>query len=213
MFIPFDAIKDIRSLVVFAIVIIGAMYIVKYICHNVSFSNDGEYCSNAVTARLDVKNIIRLLPEQAYSVYSGIILKNSAGIAEIDNLVISKYGIFLLENRYYERSLICKENSDTQEYADLSFSDLIGTKSEMQNPVKRLTENTKVFIAETNVNPDYIHPAIVYTGTQDHDVKMETAFIHASDVVKQISKFTKTVLTEEELENIKTRMENTRKLG
>lgn len=83
----------------------------------------------------------------------------------------------------------------------------------MQNPVKRLTENTKVFIAETNVNPDCVHPAIVYTGTQDHDVKMETTFIHASDVVKWISKFTKTVLTEEELENIKTRMENTRKLN
>lgn len=57
--------------------------------------------------------LLRFLPKEQYSFVHGVILKNDRGTSQIDQIVVSQFGIFVIETKNYSGWIGGKENAST----------------------------------------------------------------------------------------------------
>lgn len=58
-----------------------------------------------------VSKILRRLPKEEYRVFNNILLETKSGTTQIDHLVISQYGIFVIETKNYKGVISSRNNS------------------------------------------------------------------------------------------------------
>lgn len=91
-----------------------------------------------------IQKILSELPENDYTIFNDVVLKTAQGTTQIDHIVVSKYGVFVIETKNYRGDIF--GNDDRQEWkqiikTDVTFrSNLWKTytyikKSEFYNPI------------------------------------------------------------------------------
>ena len=60
-----------------------------------------------------VAKILKSLPETEYRVLSNVMLETSHGTTQIDHVVVSVYGIFVIETKNYKGWIVGSEYSET----------------------------------------------------------------------------------------------------
>lgn len=111
----------------------------------------GEYKVSAVLKRLNKKN---------YIVLNDILIANGKWTSQIDHIVISKSGIFVIETKNYKGWIHGHENSDYWTQTIYKY------KKKLRNPIK---QNWGHVYATKNVLSSYKHikyyPIVVFTGS------------------------------------------------
>jgi hypothetical protein len=76
-----------------------------------------------------VARILEKLPEEKYSVINNLLLNNNGYTSQVDHVVVSVYGIFVIETKTYQGIISGGENSEhwTQ--------NIYGNKYEFRNPI------------------------------------------------------------------------------
>jgi len=80
---------------------------------------------------LDVSNLLLKLPQEQYIPLNNIMLKTPTGTTQIDHILVSIYGIFVIETKNYKGLILGREN-DKQWTQCLS-----GQKNRFMNPIRQ----------------------------------------------------------------------------
>ena len=140
---------------------------------------------------------LKKLNKRKYKVINDVLLKTQKGSTQIDHIVISKYGIFVIETKNYKG--IIKGN----EYDD-NWSQILINKSEtLRNPIKQNNGHIK---ALKDLIPEFryknIKSIILFTKRAKLKVNCETSVTYFNKVNKIIKKYRNEKFTKEEVERI-----------
>jgi len=106
-----------------------------------------------------VRGQLRRLPEENYKILNDLTLKGKKGTSQIDHMVISPYGIFVIETKNYEGWIHGREDS---EYWVQNF---YKSKFKFRNPIKQNWAH--IYAIRENL-PEYkdlpYYPIIVFAG-------------------------------------------------
>lgn len=106
-----------------------------------------------------VRKQLGKLPSESYRVLNDLVIKSKTGTSQIDHVVISPYGIFVIETKNYKGWIYGREDS---EYWTQS---MFRAKTKFRNPIK---QNWAHIYALKETLPEYrdisYHPVILFVG-------------------------------------------------
>ena len=178
---------NILYIVIFAICIafIAGYKIDKY--QKIYYQNTGEAL---------IKNIVlRKLSNADYHILNNITIPVDDGTTQIDHILVSRYGIFVIETKDYSGWIFGDENNKYWTHIIFKF------KCKFQNPIR---QNYKHLIAIKKLldfeNSENIHSLIVFTGNSQFKTKVPSNVIYVYDFLEYIKSFSEIVLSENRMQ-------------
>lgn len=137
------------------------------------------------------------LNKRKYKIINNLLLKTLKGTAQIDHIVISQYGIFVIETKNYKGIITGNEYDDNWNQI------LFNNKEVLRNPIKQNNGHIK---ALKDVIPALrykkINSIILFTKRSNLKVNTETTVIYYNKVNKVIKRSRKKEFTKEEVDYI-----------
>ena len=159
----------------YIVIIVIVIAIILYLFRNKIKGKLGE---------IKVSNTLNELDRDEYKVIDNIILYSDNKTHEIDNIVVSKYGLFIIEmNNYLGKVSGDKEQRNWTQY--------IGKKiNKFYNPVKQNYGHMKCVSDVLKLDMRYLIPIVVFSNDTyiDSDVRY---VIHLRDLNKYIMRYKK----------------------
>lgn len=106
-----------------------------------------------------VATILSFLPKEEYVVLNDMMFKNGSHSTQIDHIVVSTHGIFIIETKNYKGWIFGNSNKDywTQ--------NIWGNKYSLYNPILQNRSHIKFILRKFNVlreNEQWIYPIVVF---------------------------------------------------
>ena len=168
------------NLILGIIAVIGLFFLLRWL-----IPSKGKVGEKVVAGKLD------RLPKDQYRVLNNVTIPTPKGSSQIDHVVVSVYGIFVIETKNYNGWIYGGENSEywTQ--------NIYGNKYQLYNPI---LQNAGHVRALRRVLKDYeplpIMPIVAFSGKADIKVKVEDAcVVYWSQIRKVINQFEEKRLT------------------
>ena len=167
--------------------VIGGIIIVLGLCFLLRWliPSKGKVGEMVVAGKLDH------LPKDQYRVLNNVTIPTPKGSSQIDHLVVSIYGIFVIETKNYNGWIYGGE------HAEYWTQNIYGNKYQLYNPI---LQNAGHVRALRRVLKDYeplpILPIVAFSGKADIKVKVEDAcMVYWSQIRKVINQFEEKRLT------------------
>lgn len=145
----------------------------------------------------EVARLLNQLPMSKYKVIHNLLLFTKKGSSQIDHVVISIYGIFVIETKNYQGEILGKESS--KEW----IQQLHGNTYPFLNPIY---QNNGHIIAIKNVldkkNLPFIS-IITFSDRAKLNVDTKTSVVYYNDLLKIIKGYQEKVLSQKEVQLIK----------
>ncbi len=107
----------------------------------------------------EVQRILKKLPETEYIVLNDVLLPAGKGMTQIDHVVVSLYGIFVIEAKNYKGKIYGTHDGEKwSQYVD-------GEEYNFRNPIKQNTAHVMAIEELTHLSDRYIVPLVVFTGS------------------------------------------------
>jgi hypothetical protein len=142
---------------------------------------------------------LKKLPEQEYKVFHNIYLKTREGSSQIDHIIVSIYGIFVIETKNYSGWIFGSEN---KEYWTQTIFD---NKYKFRNPIK---QNWAHIYALKEILSDYkyikYYPIIVFTESAElKSITSEVPVVYDYELVQTIMDYKEQqILSFDQVDNI-----------
>ena len=141
------------------------------------------------------------LNKRKYKVINNLLLKTSRGTTQIDHIVISQYGVFVIETKNYKGIITGNEYDDNWNQI------LFNNKELLRNPIKQNNGHIKVLKdAIPTLKYKKIKSIIVFTKRSKLKVNTETLVIYCNKLNKIIKKSKNNEFTKEEVNYIYERL-------
>lgn len=141
--------------------------------------------------------ILTKLEKSQYKVINNVVLNINGRTSQIDHLVISDFGIFIIETKNYKGWILGGENSDywTQviyKYKNKFYNPILQNYSHIQSIKHTLREYSNVkFI-----------PIVVFSTKATIKTQTDSCVIYSTNLLKEIRKHREVILTEREKDEI-----------
>jgi len=106
----------------------------------------------------------RRLPSGEYKVIHDVTLHTSRGPTQIDHIVVSRFGVFVVETKNYTGWIF--GNAKSKQWTQTIYR----KKSRFQNPLRQNFKHTKAVESFLSLSPRYVHSVVVFAG----DAKFKT---------------------------------------
>lgn len=145
----------------------------------------------------EVANILRRLDPEKYKVINGLTIYSGKESAQIDHLIISNFGIFVIETKNFEGIIIGEETSNY--WTQILYKN----RKNFYNPIKQNNWHVRVLedILKKYSNILYF-PIIVFTTSSDLRVKTITDVVKTDDLIKTIRQHRDKVISDIAKDNI-----------
>lgn len=140
-----------------------------------------------------VATILLGLPLQHYKILNDVMLKTSHGTTQIDHIVVSIYGIFVIETKNYQGWITGSE------YGDQWTKNMYGKKYSFRNPLKQNYAHVKALEEKLNLPEDKFIPIVAFSGNSDIKVKTTKPVVYIGQLKCIIQGYTDVKFREEEL--------------
>lgn len=179
-------------IIIFIVIVIsfifGLFYLFKY--------RSPEY-KGAVGESIIARELNKL-PEQEYKVFHNIYLKTKNSSSQIDHVIVSIYGIFVIETKNYSGWIFGSEN---QEYWTQT---IYNNKNKFRNPIK---QNWAHIYALKQILSDYryikYYPIIVFTGGAElKSITSEIPVVYDYELLKTIMNYKEQNLSFDQIDSI-----------
>lgn len=135
-----------------------------------------------LVGEFSVRNILNCLPEDKYFLLNDKLLKNTANTTQVDHIVASIYGIFVIETKNYSGTVYGNE------YADKWTQYICGHKYPFHNPIKQNYAHIEAIRKLHPVLNDLNYISIIVF---PNDIKLNVTstkahVIHASELLQTI---------------------------
>lgn len=141
-----------------------------------------------------VANRLSGLPKQSYRVLNDVLIKTDYGTTQIDHIVVSIYGIFVIETKYYKGWIIGND------YSDYWTQNLYGKKYKFRNPLKQNYAHVKALQEKMDLEEDKLIPIVAFSSRSTLKVKTKNPVIYIGQVKKVIREYKESVFQENELD-------------
>jgi Nuclease-related domain/Topoisomerase DNA binding C4 zinc finger len=141
--------------------------------------------------------ILSFLDKSQYKILNNVVLEREGRTSQIDHLVISDFGVFVIETKNYKGWILGSENSEY--WTQVLFK----RKEKLYNPIRQNNGHIlslKKCLAEFK-NVNYIS-IIVFSSSAEIKVKTETDITYPLRLLKVIRKYSAVTLSENEKQNI-----------
>lgn len=140
------------------------------------------------------------LSEQKYRVINDVMIQGDYGTTQIDHVVISAYGIFVIETKNYKGWITGSE------YGDHWTKNVYGNKYSFRNPLKQNYAHIKALEKGLGVSKDKFISIVAFSNKCDIRVKTNENVIYFSQLKRTISQYTDVLFQEAELDVLEKRL-------
>ncbi len=152
-----------------------------------------------------VQSVIRKkLDPQVYVDLHNVTLPTADGSTQIDHLIFSPYGIFVLETKNYQGWIFGGEHQAqwTQQ--------IYRKRSKFQNPLRQNYKHTKALQELLGISAERVHSVIAFVGDCEFKTVMPPRVTRGDGFVAYIRSFTQTVWSLDEMQALLKRLEGVR---
>lgn len=147
-----------------------------------------------------VSAILSCLPREQYTVLHNVMLRTERGTSQVDHIVVSVYGIFVIEVKNYAGWISGSENSNQWTQT------LYKTKKRFMNPIHQNYGHVKAIKALLQDNVIPIYPIVAFAGDVTLKVSVQNAVVvkfgALNDTIRRLS--TERVMDESRVQEIVT---------
>lgn len=143
-----------------------------------------------------VANILSRLPEEEYKVINNVIIQTNGYTSQIDHLVVSIYGIFVVETKNYTGWITGYENSKQW------TQNVYGNKYSLYNPIKQNKSHILALKNELYIIEDNFIPIIAFSNDCSLKIETETPVIYISQILNEIKRHTEVKFDKTQLDGI-----------
>ncbi|MBO4306692.1 MAG: NERD domain-containing protein [Bacteroidales bacterium] len=137
------------------------------------FVSQGNY------GELRVSHILSQLPEE-YLVFNDVYLEIKGRSSQIDHVVISKYGVFVIETKNYSGAVYGGENAE--KWAQY----LNGERYDFRNPIKQNLSHVWAIKDTLHIAPSSIIPIVVFLNGADLHCNTNSAVLYTGQLLSCI---------------------------
>lgn len=142
----------------------------------------------------DVKRILSYLPKEEYIVLNDVLLPSNNGMTQLDHVVVSLYGIFVIETKNYSGTIYGNPNS--QQWTQYSH----GQKYSFHNPLFQNQVHVDAILKKTHVYSRDIIPLVVFTGSATIKAEQCSAVINIEHLFETIKKYREKVFRPDQID-------------
>lgn len=144
----------------------------------------GEFSISLMLSKLD---------SDKYIVMNDLMLDTKYGTTQIDHVVLSVYGIFVIETKNYSGLIYGGERSDTW------TKNMYGNKYDFKNPIKQNYGHIKALSEKLNIPSNYFNSIVVFTNRAKLKGDFESPVIYSSQLLDEIRYHNTEKLTKEQI--------------
>ena len=154
---------------------------------------------------LFVRLLARLsLPPKTYRAVHNVTLPTEDGTTQIDHVLLSPFGIFVLETKNRKGWIYGSENGANWTQR------LFRNKVTFQNPLRQNARHVKALEVTLQTPPDTVHSVIAFVGDSTFKTPMPANVTQGSGFIHYIKSFKNPVFTEDEVRALLERLEAVR---
>jgi len=143
----------------------------------------------------------------AYHLLNNITLPFEDGTTQVDHVLVSKYGIFVIESKHYSGWIFA--NAAWPTWTQVIFY----YKQKFQNPLRQNYKHIKAIQKALDFVPsEHIHSLVAFTGNAVFKTERPAGVFDVAGLIQHIGQFTTEVLTENRLQFCVGRLECHRKI-
>ena len=150
---------------------------------------------------MKVAGILSMLPEDEYKVINDVVIQTNGYTSQIDHIIVSIYGIFVIETKNYSGWISGYENSKQW------TQNIYGNKYSLYNPIKQNKSHILALKNELYIIEDNFIPIIAFSNNCSLKVETETPVIYISQIIKEIRKHTEIKFDKTQLARIVDRIQ------
>jgi len=140
------------------------------------------------------------LDGETYKRFHNIILETENGTTQIDHVILSRYGMFVIETKNYNGWIF--GGKDQESWTQVLFS----KKSRFQNPLHQNYKHTEALAQSLNIDHNRIHSVVFFIGD---DVELKGDFppnVLSSGLSSYIKRFNEILFSDTELFSLERRL-------
>jgi restriction system protein len=135
------------------------------------------------------------LDNSVYHPIHNVIIPASNGTTQIDHVLVSKYGIFVIETKDMKGWIYGEPDSEKW------TQNIYGRKTQFRNPIRQNYRHTKCLSEYLNINHDLIKPVVYFVGECELKSPMPDNVL-TDGVTSYIQKFDNVHFTDEQVHDI-----------
>lgn len=132
------------------------------------------------------------LDKKVYKRFHNIVLETENGTTQIDHVILSKYGVFVIETKNYNGWIFGDEKQKTWTQS------LYGKKYKFQNPVHQNYRHIKALSKFLNIDHNFIHSIVFFIGESEFKTEMPPN-VMMSGLSKYIKVFDQVVFSDQDI--------------
>lgn len=151
-----------------------------------------------------VKSVTQQLDPDSYTIFHDVTLPTSSGTTQIDHIIISSQGIFVIETKNYSGWIFGSENSSY--WTQVIYKN----KNKFQNPLRQNYKHIKTLQVLTQLPFNIFHSVIVFAGDATFKTNLPRNVIKQHNLKKYLQEFNETALTEQQVYQVRCQIEDNR---
>lgn len=137
-----------------------------------------------------VSAILNRLPNEKYIVLDDILLKTSRGTSQIDHVVLSEFGIFVIETKNYSGWIYGGENAEEW------TKNVYGNKYSFRNPLKQNYAHVKALMEILGItNQNIFIPIVAFSNQAEIKVQSSKNILNFCDIKRCILNYQTSILS------------------
>lgn len=140
-----------------------------------------------------VSKKLRSLPRAKYHVVNDVLIRNSNSTSQIDHVVISKFGIFVVETKNYKGMITGGQ------YSEEWTQHLRGQKNSFRNPIKQNYGHIKALEEMLDLDASVFVSVVVFSDKASLKVDTSEGVVNYKEIKKYIKSYKDEKLTSEQV--------------
>lgn len=143
-----------------------------------------------------VAAILSFLPSDKYKIINDALIKSNDRTIQIDHLVISVYGIFVIETKNYKGWIT---GSDDSEYWT---KNVFGNKYKFYNPIRQNKAHISALSKQLGLSFNKFIPIIVFSNRADLKVNTVHNVVYTTQINRVIKAYSDIKFSEDDIQNL-----------
>jgi len=145
-----------------------------------------------------------LLDKSKYTLFKNVTLPTVDGSTQIDHVIVSNYGIFVIETKNMKGWIFGSEKQKTW------TQKIYRHTSKFQNPLHQNYKHTQTLQTALDIEPNTVFSLIVFVGDSTFKTAMPDNVVYSGAYIRYIKNKTQLVFTDSEVKNICTKISTNR---
>ena len=149
-----------------------------------------------------ISNILSHLPDD-YHIFNDVYFNNNGYSSQIDHIIISQYGVFVIETKNYSGDVYGSENAERwTQY-------LHSNRYEFRNPIKQNQSHVWAIKNVLNISPTSIIPVVVFLNNVELHCSTSSTVIYSGQLYNHITSYSKILFPKDSVERLVQKLNET----